>query len=185
MTPPRLAPRAAGFTLLEVMVVVVIVGLLAGFSALAINQASDRPLRGEAERFADWLQMVGDSALLQGVAYGLGEDDKGWQLLVFYRQQWWPAAQPEPFEWRLPAALRFQAESAALSESAATLLSPNQNDQLTPSVALLPNGGLTPAGVFIVAFTERDSRWQISPPQPVAADETPRRFTVAPLAGQP
>lgn len=171
--------RNSGFTLLEVMVVVVIVGLLAGFTALAINQASERPLRGEAERFADWLQMVADSALLQGVAYGLGESEEGWQLLVFYRQQWWPAAQPAPFVWRQPAQLSYRPALGTAPPSAAA------DGQLpVAQLALLPGGGLSPAGQFEITFSNRDSRWAVALQSAAERESAPPRFVAVALEVQ-
>lgn len=185
--PVTLVPRLAavppqrpssGFTLLEVMVVVVIVGLLAGFSALALNQASERPLRSESERFADWLQMVTDSALLQGVAYGLAEQQGEWQLLVYYRGQWWPAAQPEPFQWRQPVALSFHSDRAGLA------VQPEQGDS-EPVVALLPSGQLQPAGYFQLDFQQRDSRWRVGLTAGSATAPSAVTFSAQPMALSP
>lgn len=177
-------PAASGFTLLEIMIVVVIVGLLAGFSAMALNQASDRPLRAESERFASWLKMVADSALLQGVAYGLAKQGDDWQLQVYYRNQWWPAAEPAMFEWQLPVQLTFRAEAAGAA-AASFAVSPGATQQAAPQVALLPNGSLEPAGQFELVFVKRDSRWRVGVASADQSIPLSARFAASPLVRSP
>ncbi|MFW2421876.1 MAG: prepilin-type N-terminal cleavage/methylation domain-containing protein [Porticoccaceae bacterium] len=159
--PFQRAQQQLGFTLLEVMVVVVIVGLLGGLSALAINQASERPLRSEAQRFADWLQMIADSALIQGVAYGIDSSAENTQLLVYYRQQWWPAASPEAFVWRKDAEVEFVARQSSLQLAPLGRAELGTNDQPLPKVTLLPSGDLQPEGDFVINFVDRNSRWRV------------------------
>ncbi len=141
--------------------VVVIVGLLGGLSALAINQASERPLRSEAQRFADWLQMIADSALLQGVAYGIDSSAENTQLLVYYRQQWWPAASPEAFVWRKDAEIEFVARQSSSQLAPLGRAELGTNDQPLPNVTLLPSGDLQLQGDFVINFVDHNSRWRV------------------------
>lgn len=89
--------RSAGFTLIEVMVVVVIVALMGGISMLALQQALSRPVSGQADQLQDWLEDLADRARLQGSTYGVRLEDREWQALVYYREQWLPLNAPAPF----------------------------------------------------------------------------------------
>lgn len=91
------ARYSAGFTLIEVMVVVVIVALMGGISMLALQQALSRPLGGQADQLQDWLESLTDRARLQGTTYGVRVEAQQWQALVYYREQWLPLNEPAPF----------------------------------------------------------------------------------------
>lgn len=89
--------RSAGFTLIEVMVVVVIVAVMGGISMLALQQALARPLSGQAEQLQAWLDALAERAVLQGLTYGVRPTQQHWQPVVYYRGQWLPLAEPAPF----------------------------------------------------------------------------------------
>ena len=89
--------RNAGFTLIEVMVVVVIVAVMGGISMLALQQALARPLSGQAEQLQAWLDALGERAVLQGLTYGVRPAQQHWQAMVYYRGQWLPLAEPAAF----------------------------------------------------------------------------------------
>lgn len=101
----RVRYRQGGFTLIEVMVVVVIIAAFVGLAVLGLSQASDRPLRARAGDFESWLQALADRAVLDGLPYGLVASDRGVEARVWYRQHWFPVASPEPFaldgRWRV------------------------------------------------------------------------------------
>ena len=89
--------RSAGFTLIEVMVVVVIVAVMGGISMLALQQALARPLSAQAEQLQAWLDALAERAVLQGLTYGVRPAQHHWQAVVYYRGQWLPLAEPAAF----------------------------------------------------------------------------------------
>jgi general secretion pathway protein H len=64
--------RRAGFTLVEILVVLVIIGIITAVALLSVGiLGDDRGLDREARRMAAIIEMVTDEAMLQGRDYGL------------------------------------------------------------------------------------------------------------------
>ncbi len=69
-----------GFTLIEMLVVMVIIGIGATMVTLAIAPGSDRQLRGDAERLVDAFITAQSEARSDGRVILWRADDKGWQF---------------------------------------------------------------------------------------------------------
>lgn len=73
--------QARGFTLVEMLVVVVIVGVLAGAVVLAGGARGDAyQLREEAERFGTVVRLVADEAVLDSHEYGIQVSAQGYEV---------------------------------------------------------------------------------------------------------
>lgn len=97
---------ARGFTLLEVLVVIMIVGLLAGLVGLT-QVDSGQQARREAERLRSLIGLVRADALLNHRDYGLRlEEDRYSVLLRTNDGRWQPALQYR--EQQLPADIRLR-----------------------------------------------------------------------------
>lgn len=70
-------PRARGFTLLEIMVVVVLIGITVTLVALSFDRDVDRVAEREAERFAALLDLVRDESILSGQTLAIEVDEEG------------------------------------------------------------------------------------------------------------
>jgi len=68
--------RSAGFTLIEIMVVVVIMATIIAFVAVSISRDVDRLARLEAERFMLIVNEVRDEAIISGENFILSVDEK-------------------------------------------------------------------------------------------------------------
>lgn len=60
----RLRRQAQGFTLLELMVVVLIMGLLLTMATMSVSTSTDRSLETEAKRFATLIKLASDEAIM-------------------------------------------------------------------------------------------------------------------------
>src|SRR5690606_38412157 len=85
--------QSRGFTLVEILVVVLIIGLGVGIVSFTIGGNQPLALRNEARQFATQLEMVAGEAVLAGEAWGLqfyrsvdrdtGDNQIGWRWLRY------------------------------------------------------------------------------------------------------
>ncbi len=93
MNPAALARpcRGSGFTLIEILVVVVIMGIISAIVVLGLgNLGDDRELRTEARRMSTLIEMASDEATLQGRDFGLELMQGGYRFVEFdpLSEQW-------------------------------------------------------------------------------------------------
>ena len=81
-SPPK------GFSLLEVLVVLAIVGLLLGTTTLSFRQAESRRLQEEAERLSLVIAAVSDRAAMMNRRHRLSLDAQGYRVDEWVRGEW-------------------------------------------------------------------------------------------------
>lgn len=83
--------KRQGFTLIEVMLVIVVVGIMV--AAIQINFTSNKPealLRQESVRFANVFNLAADYGLLNNIELGLYVDKSSYQFVGFDGVKWTP-----------------------------------------------------------------------------------------------
>lgn len=100
--------RPAGFTLIELMVVLVIIGVMLGAVGLSIRSA-DRSLQFEAERLAQLLSLAREEAQVRGAPIRLDADEQGFRFMIRRDRQWQPILDDRDLRerpWEGPTTLR-------------------------------------------------------------------------------
>ncbi|NCY24782.1 MAG: type II secretion system protein GspH, partial [Alphaproteobacteria bacterium] len=86
------AGTKAGFTLLEMLVVLVLIGVLTGVAVLSLPGDPQRQARQEAERLQQAMQMAADTAVFEGNELGAYFTQQGYGFLRYdYRARQWRA----------------------------------------------------------------------------------------------
>lgn len=151
-----------GFTLIEVLVVLVVVGILYSIVILSLNVVGDdRELQREARRMSSLIELAGDEAELQGRDFGIEFMRQGYRFVEYdpLFERWGeiigddilrPRQLPEEFELQLyiedrSIQLAEQAADTELDEDSGPLL-----DKFAPHGLILSSGDLSPLEVDIV-----------------------------------
>jgi general secretion pathway protein H len=150
------ANKARGFTLIELMIVVVIIGVMAGLTSMSVGGNDMRRLQSEAKRLNRLLSLAQDEAIFRQQNLGFYLEGKSYSILVFdsANYEWLPlpgtdfkAAQVadgfdveiitegEVMEIPLPEDIEEEREDESDEESEA---------RLTPQILLLASGEATP-----------------------------------------
>jgi general secretion pathway protein H len=132
-----------GFTLLEFLVVVVIVGILVTTALLSIGSRSlDDRLDSEARRLHELLLLAADEAVLQGVELGFVQTPEGYAFLVLRDGKWLPLEDAGSLRSR-PLAEPLFLELQVDGRRVAPLRLDDERQVLKPQVVLLSSGDAT------------------------------------------
>ncbi|PID33713.1 MAG: type II secretion system protein GspH [Thiotrichales bacterium] len=127
-----------GFTLIEIMVVIVIVAILMAAVTLSFPPVGDKLLKENAERFSALVSLAQDESILQSAEMSLEIDADGYG---FYRNEnnQWTALSEAPFKKRrLPERIR----SKLILDGVEIDLEDREKN--TPQIVFLSSGEITP-----------------------------------------
>ncbi|MEE8539632.1 MAG: type II secretion system minor pseudopilin GspH [Woeseiaceae bacterium] len=165
-------PRyGSGFTLIEVLVVVTIIGIISAVVVLSLgNLGDDRELQTEARRITSLIEMASDEATLQGRDFGLEFLQTGYRFVEYdaLTGQWSEVFGDELMRLRQ---LAQDTEFDLFLEDRRILLDIDaadsaQNDDADdnylrqdylPHILILSSGDITPFRLEIVRNTDRSS----------------------------
>ena len=138
--PHSRGPLAAcrGFTLLELLVVILIIGIIVSFASLSVGQHASRTLQDEAERIHSLLRLAGEESVLQGRELALQFNPEGYLFVTLDSADWVPVEEDRLFREReMPPDLEL---SLAL-EGVEMDLHDSENP---PRIFVLSSGEMTP-----------------------------------------
>lgn len=93
--------RHAGFTLLEILVVLVIIAFTAGIAILSIGgDNADERIKIEARRLTELLRLASDQAVMHGKEVGVEVSGDGYRFLVLQNRRWVPVSDEPSFRER-------------------------------------------------------------------------------------
>lgn len=136
---------ATGFTLVEIMVVVVIIGVIAGFAVLSIgSRALDDRLDTEARRLKELVALAADEAVLQGIELGFLQTAEGYAFLALGPDGQWAPLESDTLRARAVAEPLFLRLVVEGRKAEAPDGDEEDKQGATPQVLLLSSGETTP-----------------------------------------
>ena len=124
-----------GFTLVEILIVLVIIGITFGFALLAFGDfGENRKILFSAEQLVNTLRLAQQQAILETSTLGLRIDNNGYQILQLQNNnQWKPISNKGVFKMtRFPQGTRI------------TLKTNTRTPPGAPSIIITPSGAMTP-----------------------------------------
>jgi general secretion pathway protein H len=143
--------KARGFSLLELMVVVTIIGIFAGVAVLSLGVlGNDREIKHEALRLKSLMDFVREEAVMQSRDYGVLFSPEGYRFYVYdYQQMKWIDPSDDrllakhELEHPLNLTLRMEDRKLVLDPERGKSAKPKANEP-KPQVVILSSGEITP-----------------------------------------
>lgn len=148
----------SGFTLLELLVVIVIVAILFTYTTLAIrSDSAEDIIRHEAQRIERLVELALEESILRGEEYGIEFSLNSYRFLRFEENRWTPLSGDKilrerelPIDMELELRLEETEIVIDFASQKNTELDADENDEEdekdkpTPQVFLLSSGEITP-----------------------------------------
>ncbi|GHA61574.1 type II secretion system minor pseudopilin GspH [Photobacterium aphoticum] len=142
--------RAAGFTLIEILLVLVLLASSAVAVIISMPESKEDAVKEEAARFRHLVQLLGEESLLNGRDYGIRVERDHYQFLQLTSQDWEPMQASRFFtRVEMPEDIRLNVEIGSYSWQ--------DNDRLFKPGSLFDED----------LFAEQTDKDKIKPPQVV------------------
>jgi len=135
----RVSAKNRGFTLLELLVVLVIISVLTSMVALSVAPSAPTPQR-ESRRFHQVLEAARQQAVLFNQDLGVEFSGNSYRVLHWRAQQWWLSDSTEFSQYELSENLLQTLWINGLEDD----IDPGEDDALQPQIFLLATGEVTP-----------------------------------------
>lgn len=181
---PTSAPGTAdsrGFTLLEILVVLVIVAVLAGLLVFAYRDNPQVRLRREAAGLAALLNLAADEAVMQNIELGLVIEDEGYRFVYFdtERNRWLPVLEKPLLEhtFQEPYEISFELDGERVTERERERIrqfsARTEDEADRPLLLLLSSGEITPFSLTLEYDPDHRATLRSDGFNPVAVETGP------------
>jgi general secretion pathway protein H len=156
------ARDAAGFTLLEVLVVLVIIGIITAMATISVHVlGGDHEMQQEAERLQAILAQSREDAMLQTRDIGLRLDETGYEFLDWDgRRELWVPVESDPMlrARSLPEGLRLSLRLEDRNVPLKPRQAATERDPIQPQVILQASGDLVPFDLVLARDGTEEQR---------------------------
>jgi general secretion pathway protein H len=149
-----------GFTLIEIIVVVLIIGVIVSFASLALRRSADDVLQDEAERLALLLSTASDLAVMRSREYGLLLDEQAYLFLELGDDGWQTTAERAFDLHELPEGFKLTLRSEGTDIVARRISEQSPAIEEDPQVLIMSNAEITPFEIEVSAF-DTETRWRL------------------------
>jgi len=148
--------KISGFTLIEVMVVIVIISVILSFATLSIGDGGQaRKLEQEAQRFVSLLKLASQEAIMQAKEMGVSFDADSYSFYALQEQQWLALTddifRPRFLPQGMQTEIRLEGEPIILNKT-----------KNTPQLLLLSSGEFTPFEIIFTAESDDTLRYRLT-----------------------
>jgi len=146
--------KAAGFTLIEILVVIVIIGVLSTAFLMSVGGGRQDEGREEAQRFAALVRLAGQEAMLRSREMAVEILPQGYRFLINEEQAWQPLQDEVLRPRELPEDMSFEVQLDGMS-----VMSMNANardsadsgaEEQRPRIYLFSTGEMTPFELILM-----------------------------------
>lgn len=157
--PVSVDSRAAGFTLLELMVVMVLIGIIFSFAMLSMRGDDiSVMMQQESQRMETLLNLASDEAVIRGEELALRFRDDGYEFLLLGNDGWQTVNDGLLKDYAMPADIELRLDVSgdlpviAKRKDATDDEEEEDDEESPPQVFILSSGEVTP---FSVLFQSR------------------------------
>ena len=146
----KILNESKGFTLIEILVVLLIISIIASVSLFSISNNSKVILKNESKRFVVLVQLAIEQALLKNETYGIHISASGYDFYEYSKNTWHPL-NAKPFKKHTVdenISIQLYIDSIGV-----TLKSKNSENRTQPQLWISPSHEVSP---FTVEFTNSD-----------------------------
>lgn len=152
-----------GFTLLEILVVVVIISILISLTVISLDFGEGETGKEEAQRFAALIKLASQEAILRSRELAIEVAHDGYQFLILEQQEWF-ALQDEIFKsHQLPENMRFAVNLEGLEVDIFQQVDEETGEvqETPPRIYLFSSGEMTTFDITLV-IEQSDVSYQIN-----------------------
>ena len=133
-----------GFTLLELLLVILIIGIILSFAALSIGRGNERAIEDEMKRLAGLIELAAQEATLESHELAVQFNGNKYEFLTFKDNKWVRIAGDDTLRPRtLPEEMRLTVRIEDEPVNLGTHTS-QETENVLPRIYLLSSGEITP-----------------------------------------
>ena len=143
-----------GFTLLELLLVILIIGIILSFAALSIGGGNERAIEDEMKRLAGLIELASQEATLESHELAVQFNGNKYEFLTFENNKWERITNDDTFRPRtLPEEMRLTVRLEDEPVNLGTETS-QETANVLPRIYLLSSGEITPFQLILKDTTK-------------------------------